>query len=294
MSQQTMKVLPRTVAIGADVVNVDLANVDAETFTQIKATLHTHQVLFFHEQMLSPEAHMAFASRFGEMEIHEVFTPLEDHPEISVLVHDRDHPPISDSWHSDVTYRTKPSMASVLYARSIPPNGGDTLWLSATAAYKKLSEPMQLMLEGLTAEHDFLQAYGSYFRKQSDGAERLRRAQIETPPVEHPLIVVHPVTGERVLYVNPTFTSRIVELSRKESDAILKLLFEHLLQPEFQVRLKWQENDVAIWDNRATQHYATGDYYPHYRRMHRVTVGGERPVGVNTMQHAPAAIRAVT
>ena len=102
------------------------------------------------------------------------------------------------------------------------------------------------------------------------------------------------MTGESVLHVNPTFTSRIVELSRKESDAILKLLFEHFLQPEFQVRLKWQENDVAMWDNGATQHYATGDYFPHYRRMHQVTVGGDRPVGVNPMRGVPGAIRAVT
>jgi taurine dioxygenase len=121
----------------------------------------------------------------------------------------------------------------------------------------------------------------------------VRRARIDTPPVEHPLIVVHPITGKRLLYVNPTFTSRIVELPRRESDAILKLLFDHLVQPDFQVRLKWRENDVAIWDNRATQHYATGDYYPEYRRMHRVTVGGDRPRGVQQAQEHPPPIRAV-
>ena len=293
MEQQSLEIQPRTVAIGADVYGVDLAQIDAPTFAKIKTALHHHLVLFFHEQRLTPEAHMAFAANFGEMEIHEVFTPLDNHPEISILEHDAKRPPISDSWHSDVTYRPDPSMASILHAQSIPPNGGDTLWLSAVAAYKKLSEPLKTMLEGLNCEHDFLQAYGSYFRKQADGPERIRRAQIENPPTIHPLIVIHPVTGEKVLYVNPTFTSRIVDLPRKESDAILKFLFEHLLQPEFQVRFKWTENDVAIWDNRATQHYATGDYYPEYRRMHRVTVGGDRPVGVSASHPPTTPIRAV-
>lgn len=293
MRQQELEIQPRTVAIGADVLGVDLANIDAATFAKIKAALHKHLVLLFHDQQLTPEAHMGFAANFGEMEIHEVFTPLENHPEISILEHDAKRPPISDSWHSDVTYRDKPSMASILYAQAIPPNGGDTLWLSATAAFKKLSEPLKTMLEGLSCEHDFLQAYGAYFRKQPDGLARIRRAQIENPPMIHPLVVIHPVTGEKVLYVNPTFTSRIIDLPRKESDAILRFLFEHLLQPEFQVRFKWCENDVAIWDNRATQHYATGDYYPEYRRMHRVTVGGDRPRGIDSLTPPASPIRAV-
>ncbi len=280
MTSNAIDITPRTVAIGADVSGVDLAALDDATFAAIKAALHEHLVLFFHDQELTPEAHMAFAGRFGRMEVHEVFTPLDGHPEISVLEHDARRPPISDSWHSDVTYRPQPSLASILYAREIPPNGGDTLWLSAYAAYEALSAPLRDMLDGLSCEHDFLQAYGHYFRKLPDGAERVRRAQEETPPVTHPLVVVHPVTGRRLLYVNPTFTARVNELSAKESDALLRFLFEHLLRPEFQVRLKWRANDVAVWDNRATQHYATGDYYPEFRRMHRVTVGGDKPRGV--------------
>ena len=293
MEYRQIQVSPRTAAIGADVDGVDLGNIDDSTFAEVKSALHEHLVLFFHDQQLTPEAHMALASRIGEMEVHEVFTPLDGHPEISVLEHDRERPPISDSWHSDVTYRPEPSMASVLHARHIPPSGGDTLWLSAYAAYDTLSEPLRMMLDGLHCEHDFLQAYEGYLRKQPDGAARIARAREQTPPVEHPLVVVHPVTGKRLLYVNPTFTSRIIELSKNESDAILGLLFKHLLQPDFQVRFKWREDDVAIWDNRATQHYATGDYYPEYRRMHRVTVGGDRPRGVMDLEQAPPPIRAV-
>lgn len=282
MNETHVTFKPRTAAIGADVLGVDLTQLDDALFARLKRGLHEHLVLFFHDQHLTPEAHMAFAARFGRMEVHEVFTPLEGHPEISVLEHDAARPPISDTWHSDVTYRPTPSMAAVLYARHIPPRGGDTLWLSAYAAYEALSPAFAEFLCGLHAEHDFLQAYGGYLGKKDDGAERLKRAREETPPVVHPLIVVHPVTGRRLLYVNPTFTSRIVELSKKESDAVLKHLFEHLLKPEFQVRLQWQPNDVAVWDNRATQHYATGDYYPEFRRMHRITVGGDRPVGVRS------------
>jgi taurine dioxygenase len=228
MKYRHIEVQPRTVAIGADVSGIDLANISDAEFTEVKSALHEHLVLFFHAQKLSPQAHMAFAQRLGTMEVHEVFTPLEGHAEISVLEHDAKRPPISDSWHSDVTFRPEPSLASILYARDIPSCGGDTLWLSAVAAYEKLSAPLQKMLDGLQAEHDFLQAYGDYFLKQPDGDERIRRARIETPPVVHPLIVIHPVTGRKVLYVNPTFTTRIVGLKRRESDAVLKLLFEHL------------------------------------------------------------------
>lgn len=280
MNYQYIEVQPRTVAIGADVSGVNLAQVNDGIFSEIKNALHEHLVLFFHDQRLSEADHLSFSARFGEMEVHEVFTPLEGHPEISVLEHDKERPPISDSWHSDVTYRPDPSMASVLYARTIPPNGGDTLWRSAYAAYDALSEPMQTFLGGLHAEHDFLLAYGDYLMGLDDGHEKIRQARIDTPPVVHPLIVTHPVTNKRLLYVNPTFTSKIMELRRTESDALLRLLFEHLNEPEFHVRFKWQENDVAIWDNRATQHYATGDYYPEYRRMHRITVGGDSPRGV--------------
>ena len=279
VATRSFEVKPRTCAIGADIHGVNLgAPLDDATFAEVKAALHEHLVLFFHDQEMSPEAHINFASRFGEMEIHEVFTPMDGHPEISILEHDRERPPVSDSWHSDVSYRPEPSMASVLYARDIPPNGGDTLWLSAYAAYEALSDPMKSFLEGLRAEHDFLQAYGPFFRQQPDGAERIRRAHEESPPVVHPLIVKHPVTGQKLLYVNPTFTSRIVDLSSEESSAVLGMLFKHLLSPDFQVRLKWRENDVAIWDNRCTQHRALGDYAGKRRRMHRITIAGDEPI----------------
>ncbi|MEM7541069.1 MAG: TauD/TfdA family dioxygenase [Pseudomonadota bacterium] len=275
-----LEVVQRTCAIGADVYGVDLGALDDGTFSAIESALHEHLVLFFHGQQLTPESHMGLASRLGEMEVHEYFTPLDGHPCISVLEHDAKRPPISDSWHSDVTYRTEPSMASVLYARDIPPNGGDTLWLSAYAAYEALSDPMKTFLAGLTAEHDYLNAYGPLIMKQENGPARLRETAEKIPPVQHPVVVTHPLTGRRLLYVNPTFTSRIVELSALESQAILEMLFKHLLSPDFQVRFKWTADDVAMWDNRATQHYATGDYYPEYRRMHRITVGGDRPRGV--------------
>ena len=180
MKYRRIEIEPRTVAIGADVSGPDLANLDDDTFIEIKSAQHEHLVLFFHDQDLSPEAHMAFAGRIGEMEIHEVFTPLKNHPQISVLEHDAERPPISDAWHSDVTYRAEPSLASVLHARTIPPNGGDTLWNQCLRRLRKVIPiHFKTMLEQLTGEHDFLQAYGSYFRTLEDGPERIRRAQIE-------------------------------------------------------------------------------------------------------------------
>ena len=293
MSNHSIEIHPHTLAIGADVAGVDLSQLDDALFAEIKAALHQHLVLVFHDQHLSPETQMAVAARFGEMEVHEVFTPLDGHPEVSVLEYDAERRPFNDVWHSDVTYREQPSLASLLYAHDVPTIGGDTLWRSAYAAYDALSAPLQALLENLTAEHDFLHAYGRIFRAQENSAERIRRAQIDNPPVIHPVIVLHPVTGKRLLYVNPTFTTRIRELGEAESDAILKLLFEHLQKPEFHVRVRWRQNDLVMWDNRSTQHYATSDYYPAYRRMHRITVGGDRPRSVHEKVASAAPIRAV-
>lgn len=280
MTYQHITVEPCGVALGAEVSGIDLALLDDASFAEIRRALTEHLVLFFRGQRLQPADHMAFARRLGPMEVHEVFKPLAGHPEISVLEHDAARPPISDSWHTDVSYRPAPALASVLYARDIPARGGDTLWLSAAAAYEALSPALQSFLCSLEAEHDFLAAYGGYLGQQEGGEERIARARRDTPPVVHPLVVVHPLSGRRVLYVNPTFTTRIVGLAPLESRALLDLLFQHLLKPEFQVRHRWRVDDVAVWDNRATQHYATGDYYPQYRRMHRITVGGDRPRGV--------------
>ncbi|MEQ8662718.1 MAG: TauD/TfdA family dioxygenase, partial [Gammaproteobacteria bacterium] len=146
MHYERIRLKPRTAAIGADVEGVQLEHLDDATFAEIRHALHEHLVLFFRDQPLSPTGHMGFASRFGRMEVHEVFRPCDGHPEISVLEHDADHPPISDSWHSDVTYRPQPALASVLHARHIPAIGGDTLWLSAVAAFAALSPPLQEFL----------------------------------------------------------------------------------------------------------------------------------------------------
>lgn len=278
MTFDTCKVRPLTRHIGAEIEGVDLRKpLDDATWQELRRALHEHLVVFFRDQRLHPEEHTALALRFGRPEVHEVFPPLDGFPHISVLEHDRDHPPVSNVWHSDVTFRIEPSMVSILNARVIPPAGGDTLWLSAYAALEGLSPALRDFVSGLSAVHDFIHAYGGYFLAQEDGTARYRRAQDENPPVEHPVVVHHPVTGRPLLYVNPTFTSRIVGLKRQESRALLDLLFAQLQTPEYQVRHQWREHDVAIWDNRATQHYATADYYPHRRRMHRITVGGARP-----------------
>ena len=134
------------------------------------------------------------------------------------------------------------------------------------------------MLSELTAVHDMGQSFRDYLQAQDDGAERLRRTEAATPPVEHPIVRPHAATGRPVLFVNDTFTSHIVGMEKRESDAILNMLYRNIETPEFQVRFKWRENDVAFWDNRATQHYAIADYFPQYRRIHRVTLATDRSV----------------
>lgn len=164
-------------------------------------------------------------------------------------------------------------------ARLLPPSGGDTLWASGIAAFESLSAPLARMLDGLTAEHDMVKSFPAHrFARTPDERVRWDEARAKNPPVIHPVIRTHPVSGLRGLFVNEGFTTRIVELAAKESDALLRLLFEHVAKPEHTVRWRWKLHDLAFWDNRLTQHYATADYLPHRRVMHRATVLGDKPV----------------
>lgn len=271
-----------TAAIGAEVIGVEFGKaVDADIWHDIKTALQDHLMLSFRDQHLDAQSLLAIGRAFGDtggMEVHEVFTPLAGHPEISVLENNAQKPPSNDYWHSDVTYRERPSMFTILYAETIPPIGGDTLWLSAHAAYAALAPPIKALLTGLTATHDILNAFGGHFLRQEGGKAAYRKAQDQYPPVEHPVVVTHPGSGKPLLFVNPSFTSDIVQVSRLESQHLLHMLYQHTVNPSWQVRHKWRKNDLVIWDNRATQHYATGDYFPSLRRMHRITVGGEKPV----------------
>ncbi|MCW1248388.1 taurine dioxygenase, partial [Pseudomonas sp. SAICEU22] len=181
-------------------------------------------------------------------------------------------------WHTDVTFLPTPAMGAVLSAKLLPAFGGDTLWASGIAAYEALSAPLKSLLEGLTATHDFTRSFPlERFGNSAEDLARWEEARRKNPPLSHPVIRTHPVSGRRSLFVNEGFTTRINELSESESEAILKLLFAHSTRPEFTVRWRWQANDVAFWDNRVTQHFAVDDYRPARRVMHRATVLGDVP-----------------
>ena len=279
-------VTPLTGTLGAQIAGVDLREeLDAQTVVQIREALVRHRVVFFRDQDITPTDQVRFARAFGDLTAaHPLVGGLDaDHPEVLVLdstnyplgVGDRGNgTSYNNSWHTDVTFSETPPLAAVLAARIIPPRGGDTLWADLVNAYETLSAPVRAMLDGLVAVHHT----GNTFSAFRDGAGSDKLAQLE--PVRHPVVRVHPETGEKMLFVNPTFTSHIEGLSSGESKAILSFLYEHTIVPERVVRWHWREGDVAFWDNRSTVHYAAADYTGH-RVMHRVTVRGDRPQGTS-------------
>jgi len=235
-------------------------------------------VLFFEDQDLTPRQQRDFAAKFGALHVHPLYPQLADLPDVLILDNHAGNPTDNDAWHTDVTFIDTPPLGALLYARELPPEGGDTMWSSMTAAYRALSPPLRAFLSTLNAEHNFLRSF-SPERKVSvnAGQDRYDAARREHPPVVHPVIRTHPETGEEGLFVNFGFTTKILGLSGKESRTLLKFLHEHIQQPEFLVRWRWKPNSVAFWDNRCTQHFAVNDYLPHRRVMHRVTIMGDRP-----------------
>ncbi|MFZ5961117.1 taurine dioxygenase [Pseudomonas knackmussii] len=275
----TLTIEPISPALGAVVAGIDLRQpLDERQQQAIEQALLQHQVLFFRDQPLSPAQQANFARRFGDLHIHPIYPSVPEQREVIVL--DTAVTDVRDNaiWHTDVTFLETPALGAVLAAKQLPAYGGDTLWASGIAAFEALSKPLQQLLDGLTATHDI----GKSFPQERFGATdadlaRLEEARLKNPPRSHPVIRTHPVTGRKALFVSDGFTTRINEVSAAESRALLDLLFAHFSRPEFTVRWRWQENDVAFWDNRVTQHYAVDDYRPQRRVMHRATILGDKP-----------------
>lgn len=276
----TLSLTRITPAIGALVDGLHLGDsLSDETAAEIDLALVDHQVLFFRDQSLTPVQHRDFAARFGRLHIHPIYPSHAEAPEVIVL--DTDLVDLQDNaiWHTDVTFSQTPPMGSVLIARMLPAFGGDTLWSSSIAAYDALSPPMQKFLQGLTATHDIVQSFpAERFGISAEDQARLQKAKRDNPPVSHPVIRTHPVSGRKALFVQEGFTTRINELTAAESRTLLAYLYAHSTKPEFILRWKWRVGDVAFWDNRVTQHYATDDYRPARRVMNRATIMGDRPV----------------
>jgi taurine dioxygenase len=271
-----MQITKVTGSLGADVRGMDLSQpLDAGAIAAVREALQQHQVLFFREQKkLTVDEHVRFAQYFGDIDLPYFRTASSTRDEVLVLDQVEPKGEGADSWHADNTYMETPTMGSILQAHQLPEVGGDTCFSSMTAAYNALSPAMQSFLDGLTAIHSLEQMVN----RTRHVVRTLRDAVEKWPPVAHPVIRVHPETGAKLLNVNKNWTVRIVELKQEESEAVLRMLYEHVKTPDFQVRLHWNLHDVAFWDNRVVQHYAVPDYKTR-RVMQRVTIKGDRPVG---------------
>lgn len=275
-----ISISPSTPTIGAEISGLDLDRpLSSGEGDLLRAAWLRFKVVFFRDQDISHESHVRLGRFFGELEGHPVIPSVEGYPEIlriegveGVQLTAETLAPFQayNKWHTDVTFRERPSIASILRARHLPPLGGDTMWTDAAAAYAGLPQAVKDRIEGLEAEHDIVRSFGGRVSEE-------KRAQLarDFPPVRHPVVRTHPETAERILYVNYTFTTRIVGLPEEESDSLLRLLFDRIKVPEYQVRFRWTPNAIGIWDNRSTQHYAVGDYWPEYRLLERVTVSGD-------------------
>jgi taurine dioxygenase len=270
------------VSLGAEVESVDLSRpLSKPQFGAIEAALVEHEVLVFRRQRISSDDLLAFGRRFGELSVHP-FSPADgDEPALITFRNDETTPPYAtDCWHSDETFRAEPPMATILCAKEVPALGGDTMFASMTAAFEGLSDRMQRFVSGLEAIHD-IRPFRALFGDSESDRRRLHEYELAYPPRAHPVVRIHPVSGRKVLFVNPQFTIAIKGMDERESRSLLDTLFEQAHVPEYQYRLAWEPHTVTVWDNRSAQHYAVHDYYPQRRYMERVTIRGGPVLGVD-------------
>lgn len=271
-------VAPASRNCGAFVSGVDLKQTLADAAVrEIHAALMRHQVIFFRDQDVTPQEQAAFARRFGPLRQarRAAFDTREDAPEVSIIHNDRERPAYVDHFHADGMFRGKPEFASMLKAEEPPEMGGDTMFVSLVAAWNGLSDPMKALLQDRIALYDFMRLHSAPEKARNwegPGRAGMIKTRDENPPVQHPLVPVHPVTGERCLWFSESFTSAILGLTKVESEGMHALLTRHCAKPEFQYRLQWQKGTIAFWDNRSSLHYAVADYWPDTRIMHRLTV----------------------
>ncbi len=275
--QSTFSLSPVSQSLGAEVAGLDLASPLTEPdMAALKAAFAEHGVLFFRDQVLSPEQQIAFAESWGNVVINRFFTPVEGHPQVAEVRKEPDQTNnVGGGWHTDHSYDEEPALGSILYARELPENGGDTLFAGMSAAYDALSPGLQETLRGLRALHSSRHVFGPGAGQPDDMLSRLGNAELATQDSVHPVVITHPLSGRKSLYVNPGFTLRFDGWTHEESKPLLDYLYNHASQPEFVCRFQWKPGSLAFWDNRATWHYALNDYPGQRRLMHRITLDGE-------------------
>jgi taurine dioxygenase len=284
-SDQTIEIHPFDAPLGAEVIGLDLSKpLSPNDFARIHRAHLDHHVLVFRDQRITPEQHIAFSKRFGPLQIHVLHQfALAGHPEVLVvsnIVENGKPIGLGDAghfWHSDLSYKEKPSLGSLLHAQELPNVGGDTLFANMHLAWEELPAHLRSVVEGRRAEHTYLARYAE-LQKRSPWRPNLSAEQIaEVKPVVHPIVRTHPETGRKALFVSEHFTTRIVDLPEDESRALLAELFAHSVQPQFIYRHRWREHDLVFWDNRSLMHLAAGTPDDERRRLNRTTIEGDAP-----------------
>jgi taurine dioxygenase len=276
MRNSCLEVRPTSGALGAEIVGVDLSQaLDQTVIEEIRSAFHEHGVVFFRDQDLTPEQHIAFAERLGTININRFFKAAAGYPEIAEVRKEPDQKTnIGGDWHTDHSYDQIPALGSILLARDVPPRGGDTMFASMSLAYYGLSDGLKSTLSGLRAVHSSRHVFGAKTNYTAGAGERLGNAELATQDAIHPVVIRHPGSGRSTLYVNSAFTTHFEGWTPQESKPLLDFLYAHASRPEFQTRFQWRNGSIAFWDNRATWHYAINDYQGGRRLMHRITLEG--------------------
>ena len=262
--------------LGAIITGVDLSKeINEDQFKDIHKAFLDNQVLFFQNQNeIVPEIHLKLGKLFGELHVHPAAPSMPGYPEIfEIHAHKNSKVANGEFWHSDVSCDIEPPLGTMLQLHILPETGGDTMFSDMYSAYNELSEKYKSLLDGLIAIHESEHLYSGRYEDRG-----VNRDNIKTPVANHPLIRTHPITGKKAIYVNRTFTTGIEGMNKNESSSILEFLFEHCEHVNFQIRYRWNKNDMAFWDNRCTMHRAIWDYWPNERKGRRVTIKGDKPV----------------
>ena len=277
MEYKHIQVKPISGALGAEIHGVDLAHLEDEIFAEIHHAFLENLVIFFRDQTITPDQQVAFSARFAPIGYYPFLKGLPDHPAvIEVRKEPEDELNFGGVWHTDTAYLAKPPMGSVLYAKEIPENGGDTMFANLYLAYETLSDPMKAMLNGRKAVNSSRKGDAAAGRQKSVDENPKDASDVQTEST-HPALRTHPETGRQALYVNRGHTVCFEGATPEESAPVLEYLFEHQIRPEFTCRFQWAPGSIAIWDNRCALHYPLNDYHGQRRVMHRVTMEGDTP-----------------
>ena len=276
---RSIEVVPTKEGVGAEILGIDLASeLSNSDWTALRDAYRDYGVIFFRDQEITPEQHIAFAKRWGKININRFFTPVEGYPEIAEVLKEPDQTVnIGGAWHTDHSYDQEPALGSVLVARELPQSGGDTLFADMYKAYEALSDGLKETLNNLKAVHSSRHVFGdqgAYAEMDEDLKDRIGNSNAAQQDAVHPVIITHPLSGRKALYVNMAFTLRFEGWTPEESQTLLAYLYGHACREEFTTRFEWKDGSIAFWDNRATWHNALNDYHGQRRLMHRITIEG--------------------